>query len=86
VVLFVSIIATVEWWLSEEISTSEFYVGVEFAYSDNVDDLKALVDKVKDYTNLLVLGAVQMSFNQNALTASCDYHVQFRSNTCGLDC
>ncbi len=73
VVLFVSIIATVEWWLSEEISTPEFYVGVEFAYSDNVDDLKALVDKVKDYTNLLVLGAVQMSFNQTALTESCDY-------------
>jgi hypothetical protein len=39
VVLFVSIIATVEWWLGGEISTPEFFVGVEFAYSDNVNDL-----------------------------------------------
>ena len=73
VVLFVSIIATVEWWLGGEVSTPEFFVGVEFAYSDNVNDLKALVDKVKGYTNLLVIGAVQMSFNQTALTESCDY-------------
>ena len=73
VVLFVSIIATVEWWLGGEISPPEFFVGVEFAYSDNVNDLKGLVDKVKDFTNLLVIGAVQMSFNQTALTESCDY-------------
>jgi hypothetical protein len=31
---------------------------VEFAYSDNVGDLKDLVEKVKDYTNLFVIGAL----------------------------
>ena len=75
VVLFVSIIATVEWWLDDAPSNSEFYVGVEFAYSGNVSDLKALVDKVKDYTNLFVIGSIEVTFNQTALDDSCDYIV-----------
>jgi hypothetical protein len=75
VVLFVSIIATVEWWLDDAPSNSEFYVGVEFAYSGNVSDLKALVDKVKDYTNLFVIGSIEVTFNQTALDESCDYVV-----------
>jgi hypothetical protein len=73
VVLSVSIIATVDWWLGNVHSTPEFFVGVEFAYSDNVSDLKNLVDKVKDYTNLFVLGSVDMTFNKTALDESCDY-------------
>jgi hypothetical protein len=73
VVLSVSIIATVDWWLGNVHSTSEFFVGVEFAYSDSVSDLKNLVDKVKDYTNLFVLGSVDMTFNKTALDESCDY-------------
>ena len=51
----------------------DFFVGVEFAYSNNVGDLKDLVDKVKDYTNLFVLGAVEMTFNKTALDEACDY-------------
>jgi hypothetical protein len=54
-------------------SSRTFYVGVEYAYSDNLADLHALVDKVKDYTNLLVLGSVGITFNQSALTEACDY-------------
>lgn len=73
VVLSVSIIATVDWWWGNVHSTPEFFVGVEFAYSDNVSDLKNLVDKVKDYTNLFVLGSVGMTFNKTALDESCDY-------------
>jgi hypothetical protein len=71
-VLSVSIVATID-LLGSTHSTSEFFVGVEFAYSDNVDDLKDLVDKVKDYTNLFVIGSVNMTFNRNALDESCDY-------------
>ena len=71
-VLSVSIVATID-LLGSAHSTSEFFVGVEFAYSDNVDDLKDLVDKVKDYTNLFVIGSVNMTFNRNALDESCDY-------------
>jgi hypothetical protein len=72
-VLSVSIIATVDWWWGNVHSDPEFFVGVEFAYSDNVSDLKDLVDKVKNYTNLFVLGSVDMTFNKTALDESCDY-------------
>ena len=75
VVLFVSVVATVEWWLGSVHSNSEFFVGVEFAYSDNVGDLKSLVDKVKNYTNLFVIGSIEISFNQTALNEACDYVV-----------
>jgi hypothetical protein len=71
-VLFVSIVATID-WLGSAHSDPEFFVGVDFAYSNNVDDLKNLVDKVKDYTNLFVLGSVEMTFNKTALDESCDY-------------
>jgi hypothetical protein len=71
-VLAVSIVATID-WVGNSYSPSEFFVGVEFAYSNNVEDLKSLVDKVKDYTNLFVLGAVDMTFNKTALDESCDY-------------
>ncbi len=50
-----------------------FYVGVEFAYGSQFSQLKALVDQVKNYTNLLVIGSVQLTFNRTALDESCDY-------------
>jgi hypothetical protein len=71
-VLSVSIVATID-WLGSVHSDPEFFVGVDFAYSNNVDDLKNLVDKVKDYTNLFVLGSVNMTFNRAVLDESCDY-------------
>ena len=75
VVIFVSVFATVELWLGRFHSNSEFFVGVEFAYSDNVGDLKSLVEKVKNYTNLFVIGSIEISFNQTALNEACDYIV-----------
>ncbi len=54
----------------------EFYIGVEYAYADNTAQLKALVDKVKDYTNLFVIGSIAISFNRTALDESCDYITQ----------
>ena len=74
-VLFVSIVAVTTWWLISVNSNSEFFVGVEFAYSGNVSDVKSLVDKVKDYTNLFVIGSIEISFNQTALNEACDYVV-----------
>jgi hypothetical protein len=75
VVLFVSTIAAVAWWLGDVDPSSDFFVGVEFAYSGDVGDLKALVDKVKDYTNLFVIGSIEVTFNQTALDEACDYVV-----------
>jgi hypothetical protein len=63
-----------------KIFSSDFYVGVEFAYSHNLNDsqvnlidLKSLVDKVDNYTNLFVIGIPEISLNETALTESCDY-------------
>ena len=53
-----------------------FYVGVEYAYANDTAPLKALVDKVKDYTNLFVIGSPAISFNRTALDESCDYITQ----------
>jgi hypothetical protein len=53
-----------------------FYVGVEYAYADDTMQLRALVDKVAPYTNLFVIGSLEISFNRTALDESCDYITQ----------
>jgi hypothetical protein len=60
-------------WFSSPQSNREFYVGAEYAYGNDPAEVKALVDKVKGYTNLLVLGSSDLTFNEYALTESCDY-------------
>jgi hypothetical protein len=59
---------------------SNFYVGVEFAYSHNLNDsnvilsdLKAMVDKVQTCTNLFVVGIPEVGLNQTLLDESCAY-------------
>jgi hypothetical protein len=54
-------------------SNRQFYVGVEFAYGDQFGQVKALVDKVEGYTNLIVLGSPALTFNRTALDQSTDY-------------
>jgi len=71
-VIFTSLFLTIEWFENERQSIPEFFVGVEFAYG-SVGDCKELVDKVKDYTNLFVLGSPEITFNQTWLNATCDY-------------
>ena len=58
----------------------EFYVGVEYAYGydnqtaqEQLSQVEALVDKVKDYTNLMVIGSLGLTFNQTTLSQACDY-------------
>ena len=58
---------------SRQTPSREFYVGVEYAYGDQAAGVKALVDKVKDYTNFFVIGSVGVTFNRTALDESCDY-------------
>jgi hypothetical protein len=72
-VILVSLFALNEWFSNHQ-STPEFFVGVEFAYG-NASDLKDLVDKVKNYTNLFVIGSLEISFNQTTLNEACDYIV-----------
>ena len=54
-------------------TSRQFYVGVEYAYGNQVIEVQALVDRVKNYTNLFVLGSVGLTFNQTALTEASDY-------------
>ncbi len=58
------------------VSDRRFFVGVEYAYADDTAQLKALVDKVASYTNLFVIGSLEISFNRTALDESCDYITQ----------
>jgi hypothetical protein len=66
-------------WFSNKTAGRQFYVGVEYAYGENqttqmqVAQIHSLVDKVKGYTNLFVMGSLGLTFNQTALTEACDY-------------
>jgi hypothetical protein len=60
-------------WFTSPQTSNEFYIGTEYAYGNNPKEVKALVDKTKDYTNLIVLGSSDLTFNESALTESCDY-------------
>jgi hypothetical protein len=73
-ILIVSTILTLECLNSDQSATPEIYVGVEMAYSNaTFNDVKDLVDKVKNYTNLIVIGSPEISINQSALNKTCDY-------------
>lgn len=64
----------------KQTATPSFFVGVEYAYGYNnqtaqvqLSQLQALVEKVKDYTNLFVIGSLGLTFDQTALSQACDY-------------
>ena len=50
----------------------EFYFGVEIAYGD-YSDFTAVIDEVKNYTNLVIFGLPEMTKNQTLLNMTCDY-------------
>ena len=60
------------WGSSNQNPSRDFYIGVEYAYGNQSSEVSSLVDKVKDYTNLFVLGA-EMSTISSDLTNACDY-------------
>ena len=53
---------------------NHFYVGVTFS-SNTTAEAKLLIDKVKDYTNLLVVDSGPVSKNETSLNEICDYTV-----------
>lgn len=73
-------------WLNNKTVGRQFYVGVEYAYGENqtvqvqITQIQALVDKVKDYTNLFIVGSIGFKINQTALTEACDYIFQAKLN------
>ena len=74
VILLIAVIFLSLFLLSKPSSKSlDFYVGVEYAYGDQLSQVQALVNKVKTYTNLFVIGSVDLTFNEVALSEACDY-------------
>jgi hypothetical protein len=53
---------------------SPFYVGVTFQ-GNTTAEAKLLIDKVKNYTNLFVLGSTPVSRDENSTSEVCDYAV-----------
>ncbi len=72
-VVILSLFLVQDWLSSNKTPPREFYVGVMFAYGNQTSQVKALVDKVKDYTNFFVLGSTDLLLNESALTEACDY-------------
>jgi hypothetical protein len=78
-IISISVIAASNIFNCKTVTT--FYVGVEFAYAYDeaagmpalINDLKGMVNEVKDYTNLFVIGTPEISKNQTALDEACDY-------------
>ena len=55
-------------------SEPEFYVGVEYAIDNySVEGCKALVDKVKSFTNVFIVDTVGITYDINNLNEVCDY-------------
>ena len=54
-------------------SEEPFFVGVEIGWRANVTECKAMIDEVKNYTNLLVLAHSTIMCDEAALNETCDY-------------
>ena len=72
VALLVTSSFLVFWASLEDDEDSEFFVGVQLGYG-GVEDCKALVDKVKNYTNLFVISSNTIVLSETALDEVCDY-------------
>ncbi len=58
---------------SKQNSNSPFFVGVEIGWRSSVADCKALIDRVKDYTNLLIIASSTITCDEASLDETCDY-------------
>jgi len=73
-VLVVSLFLVVEEFsVPTQSSDPPFFVGVEIGWSANVTECKAVIDKVKNYTNLLVIAHSTILRDEAALNETCDY-------------
>ncbi len=60
--------------INKQDSVPDFFVGVEYAIpNQSVEDVKALVDRVKNFTNLFVVDSLGITLDRNNLDVVCDY-------------
>ena len=58
----------------EQKTEPEFFVGVEYAIANHsVEDCKALVDRVTNFTNFFVVDSLGITLDINNLNEVCDY-------------
>ena len=72
-VLVVSLFVVVSDFPVQSSSDEQFFVGVEIGWKANVTECKAVIDKVKNYTNLLVLAHSTILCDEVSLNETCDY-------------
>jgi hypothetical protein len=60
--------------LADDKGSPDLFVGVEMAY-DGVEDAKKLIDKIKDYTNLFVIGTPEITHNITKLNEVSQYAI-----------
>ncbi len=54
-------------------ASKPLYVGIETGWNSTVADCKALIDKVKGYTNLFIIASPYILSNETALNQTCEY-------------
>jgi len=59
--------------LQNKDSLPKFFVGVEIGWNANVTQSEALIDKVKSYTNMIILASPVLALDAEALNKTCDY-------------
>jgi hypothetical protein len=72
--LFCSIIIYIHYSSKNEVSEEDFLFGVSFG-GNTTSQAKQLIDKVKGYTNLIVINSWETSINETALNEVCEYAV-----------
>src|SRR4030067_2203803 len=49
------------------------FIGIETGWNSTLGDCQALIDKVKDYTNLFIIASPLIISNESLLNQTCDY-------------
>jgi hypothetical protein len=73
-IVLLSLFLTAENFFSDRPdSPPKFFVGIEIGWLANVNECKAIIDKVKDYTNLVIIASPSITGKEAALNETCDY-------------
>jgi parallel beta-helix repeat protein len=54
-------------------SSGPFFTGIEIGWNSTLGECQALIDKVKNYTNLLIIASPVIIRNEALLNQTCDY-------------
>src|SRR3990170_3924478 len=57
---------------AQAVGSSDVFIGVHVGYG-NVEEAKATIDKVSPYTNLIVIGSLEVAWNLTKLNETCQY-------------